>query len=411
MNDFLLKKIQDVVVPATGCTEPVAIALNAATARDNLKGKIKAVRVKMDICLLKNAMGVGIPGVPERGVAMCVAVGLAGGDASRGMDVLGGITETHHQRALELLPLIEVQMDDTRTNLYVETVLESDEDTVRVITDGNHDRIVAVEHAPFEPYISQNFTDDSLESYTIEDFRKFADTVELDKLSFLKEGVEMNLAVSKAGEKLPWGKSMETLAEKGYMGDSLLLNVQRITCASFARMSGVQLPVMTTTGSGNQGITLILTVAATAMELGVPEEKMLRAIAFAQAINLYAKHYLGTLSCLCSCSVASGLSASAGIVYMMGGSDQQVLDTMRNVLGSISGMICDGAKEGCASKVCLSTGLSVMSAMMALNGMNTKAADGILADNLKDLFTNLGNIANVGMAPANAAIVDIMLKK
>ena len=402
MNDFLLKKIQDVVVPATGCTEPVAIALNAATARDHLKGKIKSVRVKMDICLLKNAMGVGIPGVPERGVAMCVAVGLAGGDASRGMDVLGSVTEAHHQQALDLLPLIEVKMDDTRTNLYVETILESDEDTVRVITDGNHDRIVAVEHAPFEPYISQNFTD----------VRRFADSVELDKLAFLKDGVNMNLAISKAGEKLPWGKSMETLAEKGYMGDSLLLNVQRITsCASFARMSGVQLPVMTTTGSGNQGITLILTIAATAMELKIPEDKMLRAIAFAQAINLYAKHYLGTLSCLCSCSVASGLSASAGIVYMMGGSDQQVLDTMRNVLGSISGMICDGAKEGCASKVCLSTGLSVMSAMMALNGMNTKPADGILADNLKDLFTNLGNIANVGMAPANAAIVDIMLKK
>ena len=404
MNDFLLKKIQDVVVPATGCTEPVAIALNAATARDHLKGKIKSVRVKMDICLLKNAMGVGIPGVPERGVAMCVAVGLAGGDASRGMDVLGSVTEAHHQQALDLLPLIEVKMDDTRTNLYVETILESDEDTVRVITDGKH--------APFEPYISQNFTDDSLESYTIKDFRRFADSVELDKLAFLKDGVNMNLAISKAGEKLPWGKSMETLAEKGYMGDSLLLNVQRITsCASFARMSGVQLPVMTTTGSGNQGITLILTIAATAMELKIPEDKMLRAIAFAQAINLYAKHYLGTLSCLCSCSVASGLSASAGIVYMMGGSDQQVLDTMRNVLGSISGMICDGAKEGCASKVCLSTGLSVMSAMMALNGMSTKPADGILADNLKDLFTNLGNIANVGMAPANAAIVDIMLKK
>ena len=105
MNDFLLKKIQDVVVPATGCTEPVAIALNAATARDHLKGKIKSVRVKMDICLLKNAMGVGIPGVPERGVAMCVAVGLAGGDASRGMDVLGSVTEAHHQQALDLLPL------------------------------------------------------------------------------------------------------------------------------------------------------------------------------------------------------------------------------------------------------------------------------------------------------------------
>lgn len=275
----------------------------------------------MDICLLKNAMGVGIPGVPERGVAMCVP-SVGGGDASRGMDVLGSVTEAHHQQALDLLPLIEVKMDDTRTNLYVETILESDEDTVRVITDGNHDRIVAVEHAPFEPYISQNFTDDSLESYTIKDFRRFADSVELDKLAFLKDGVNMNLAISKAGEKLPWGKSMEALQKKATWGDSLLLNVQRITsCASFARMSGVQLPVMTTTGSGNQGITLILTIAATAMELKIPEDKMLRAIAFAQAINLYAKHYLGTLSCLCSCSVASGLSASAGIVYMMGGSD------------------------------------------------------------------------------------------
>lgn len=412
MNEFLLKKIRDVVTPATGCTEPVAIALNAATARDNLKGQIKKVHVKMDICLLKNAMGVGIPGVPERGVAMCVATGLAGGDASRGMDVLGSITEEHHQKALELLPLIDVKMDDSRTALYVETVLESDEDCVRVITDGNHDRIVAVEHAPFEPYVSQNFSDNSLEGYTLEDFRKFADTVEIEKLDFLKEGVEMNMEISRAGEKLPWGQSMEALTAKGYMNDSLLLSVQRVTsCASFARMSGVQLPVMTTTGSGNQGITLILTIAATAAKLGVPEEKMLRAIAFGQAINLYAKHYLGTLSCLCSCSVAAGLSASAGIVYMMGGDDQQVLDTMRNVLGSISGMICDGAKEGCASKVCLSTGLSVMSAMMALNGMNTKADDGILADNLKDLFVNLGNIANIGMAPANAAIVDIMLKK
>ena len=410
MNDFLLKKIQDVVVPATGCT--VAIALNAATARDHLKGKIKSVRVKMDICLLKNAMGVGIPGVPERGVAMCVAVGLAGGDASRGMDVLGSVTEAHHQQALDLLPLIEVKMDDPRTNLYVETILESDEDTVRVITDGNHDRIVAVEHAPFEPYISQNFTDDSLESYTIKDFRRFADSVELDKLAFLKDGVNMNLAISKAGEKLPWGKSMETLAEKGYMGDSLLLNVQRITsCASFARMSGVQLPVMTTTGSGNQGITLILTIAATAMELKIPEDKMLRAIAFAQAINLYAKHYLGTLSCLCSCSVASGLSASAGIVYMMGGSDQQVLDTMRNVLGSISGMICDGAKPSCALKVTTGVSTAVLSAMMAMEDRCVTSVEGIIDEDVDQSIRNLTRIGSQAMNETDKMVLDIMTHK
>ena len=413
-NTELMTMIRSVVTPATGCTEPVAIALNASTAIAGLKGELKSAKVKMDICLLKNALGVGIPGFAERGVVACVAIGIAAGDPKAGMNVLGNITPEGAERAKKLMPLIDVQLDGTRTGLFIETILESDCDSVRVVTDGGHTNITLVEHGPvFEHYETKDGSSiDGVEKYTLNDFKEFADTVDDKSLAFFKEGLEMNKAISEAGHKMAIGQCYDKLEQKSFFDNSLISAVQKATsCASYARMSGVQLPVMTTTGSGNQGITLILTIAATAMELKIPEDKMLRAIAFAQAINLYAKHYLGTLSCLCSCSVASGLSASAGIVYMMGGSDQQVLDTMRNVLGSISGMICDGAKEGCASKVCLSTGLSVMSAMMALNGMSTKPADGILADNLKDLFTNLGNIANVGMAPANAAIVDIMLKK
>ena len=221
----------------------------------------------------------------------------------------------------------------------------------------------------------------------------------------------MNPCCFQSRGKLPWGKSMETLAEKGYMGDSLLFECTTdyllcVLCADERRPAACY----DHHRKRQQGITLILTVAATAMELGVPEEKMLRAIAFAQAINLYAKHYLGTLSCLCSCSVASGLSASAGIVYMMGGSDQQVLDTMRNVFGKYFRHDLRRRKGRMRQQ-----GLLIYRAVCYVSHDGAQwheyqAADGILADNLKDLFTNLGNIANVGMAPANAAIVDIMLK-
>lgn len=174
-------------------------------------------------------------------------------------------------------------------------------------------------------------------------------------------------------------------------------------------MSGVPLPVMTATGSGNQGITLYLTMEAVARHLGIDEEEKLRAMALASLVNIYIKSFIGELSSVCACGVSSGLAASMGVVRMLGGGKRNMLLAARNVLGSISGMICDGAKEGCANKVALSAGLAVESALMAVEDVGIGADNGILDESFEGLVSHLAQLVNVGMGATNRTIVDIML--
>ena len=219
----------------------------------------------------------------------------------------------------------------------------------------------------------------------------------------------MNLAVAQAGRSFGLGLALGTLIEQGVIGRSPVSEAQLLCAsASYARMSGVSMPVMTATGSGNQGITLLLTIEAVARARAIPQETKLRAVALANLINVYVKSYTGTLSAVCACGVASGLGASVGVVYMLGGGEQQMLGAMKNILGSISGMICDGAKEGCANKVELSSGLAVQAAFLAMQGMSIGRHDGILASDLRTLFEHLGQLVQEGMGDTNRVIVDIM---
>lgn len=413
-NTELMTMIRSVVTPATGCTEPVAIALNASTAIAELKGELKSAKVKMDICLLKNALGVGIPGFAERGVVACVAIGIAAGDPKAGMNVLGNITPEGAEKAKKIMPLIDVQLDGTRTGLFIETILESDCDSVRVVTDGGHANITLVEHGPvFEHYETKDGSSiDGVEKYTLNDFKEFADTVDDKSLAFFKEGLEMNKAISEAGHKMAIGQCYDKLEQKSFFDNCLISAVQKATsCASYARMSGVQLPVMTVTGSGNQGIGLFLTAGVAGEILGIDEEKILRGIAFAQAVNIYIKHSLGTLSCLCSCSVAAGLAGAVGVIYMLDGTMDQVSACIKTVLGSATGMLCDGAKEGCANKVGMACANAITSAMMAMEGFGIIDGGIVNSDEVSVLIDNLSRVANVGMDNANATIVDIMMKK
>lgn len=408
------ESIFSAIKPATGCTEPVAIALNTATARKNVKGKIVKVKVKMDICLLKNAMGVGIPGVEERGVKMCIAIGIAGGKSELGMNVLSNILEKDYLEAKELLPLIEVSIEKEASELYIETIITTCNDEVRVITLGSHDNIIDISKGNFEKF---NF-DKSKEKekfitkYDLVDFIEYADKVSIDKLYFLEEGIQMNNEISEMGKSLLAGICLNNLDNQKIFDKNIIHKTQKKTMmASYARMSGVDLPVMTTTGSGNQGIALFLTVTTVAEELNIEKEKCLRALALAHLVNLYAKSYMGTLSALCACSIASSLSASVGIIYMLGGNVNQMLGCMKNIIGSITGMLCDGAKEGCANKVAVSTGVGVMSAFMAMDNFCINEKDGILGDSMKELFSSVNYIIDKGMDKTNECIVEIMLNK
>ncbi len=408
--DFLTEEIRNSIRPATGCTEPVAIALNCSTARRHAPGRITSVSVTMDMGLIKNAMNVGIPGVSGRGIKLCAAVGITGGNPDDGMNVLTGITPAHEKEARELLPLISISAKEDAEELYIETVLETDETSVRVITSVDHDSIALVEKPPFTEFRPGSASGSPrIKEFGLEDFREFADRVPIEKISFLREGIEMNRRIAEKGLEMGFGRSLSDLTRKAVWGDSLIPHVQLLTgAASFARMTGVQMPVMITTGSGNQGITLFLTVAAAAEKLGVPGDKVLRALALAGCVNLLAKAYLGTLSPICSCGVASGLGASAGIVYLMDGTTAQMMGAVRNMIGGITGMICDGAKEGCANKVALSAAYAALSAMTALSDFSISGEDGILAEDLHGLLRNMEYLAKKGMTDANRAILRIM---
>lgn len=415
--EFFLDRMHRAIMPSTGCTEPVAIALNTATARKHAKGAIKKLTITLDNYLYKNAMGVGIPGADARGVALCAAMGVTAGDADAKLRVLDHVSAQALADAKQMVfdGLVTVNTREDVHDLLVESVIETDEDTVRVLTLQSHTNIVRIDHAPFEPYVESEgddaLSDDPIRACRLADMIEFADNVPLGALEFLQEGIDMNLEIARKGLTFGLGRTIRTLIEQGAIGDSPVARAEELcAAASYARMSGVSMPVMTATGSGNQGITLLLTIEGVAQAMKIDREKKLRAAALANLVNIYVKTFTGTLSAVCACGVASGLGASVGVVYMLGGSEEQMLFAMQNILGSICGMICDGAKEGCANKVQLSSGLAVKSAFLAMNGMNVRGGDGIVGNELETLFENLGHLVREGMESTNSVIVKIMSK-
>ncbi|MDR1786473.1 MAG: L-serine ammonia-lyase, iron-sulfur-dependent, subunit alpha [Spirochaetaceae bacterium] len=409
-DDFLLDQIKKSIQIATGCTEPVAIALNAAVARKNTPGNITGAAISMDEGLLKNALHVGIPGVQGRGIELCAALGFVAGNPDDGMDIFSHIAPSDEETARLLVPLITVSIKKDCTDLYIETTLTTDQGCTRVITYKNHDNIASVEHPPFSDFVQEENPDAArMRTFSLEDLREFADRVPIDKIRFLKDGVDVNRRIAAKGMEMGFGRSLSRLSKYTLWGDSLLPYVQELTgAASFARMSGVQMPVMIATGSGNQGITLFLTVAAAADKIKVGEEKLLRGLALALCVNLLAKSYLGTLAPLCACGVASGLGAAVGIVYLQDGTTAQMAGTVRSMIGGLTGMICDGAKEGCANKVAISATYAALSAMTAVSDFSISGDNGILSEDIRNVFENLEYLAKEGMKNTNEAILHIM---
>ena len=248
----------------------------------------------------------------------------------------------------------------------------------------------------------------------LKDFIKFSNEIFVNEMDFLKEGVEMNLAIAEEGLKIENGVGVKfrEMVEEGLMADNIMNRAQMLcAAASEARMLGSRLPVMSTAGSGNHGITAFLTTFAVAEKNNIPEEQLIRALALTNLITIFIKSYTGILSAMCGCGVAAGIGASAGVVYLLGGNKEKILGAMYNMVGSIAGIICDGAKEGCAFKLALASGWAVQAAILSMKGAIINKNDGILAGDFKKLFKNLGYTCNPGMVPTDEAILEVMLEK
>lgn len=415
----LLEILKKEVVPAVGCTEPAAVAYSVAFAKEQVSGDLDFMEITVDPGLYKNGLRVGIPGITERGLHFAAALGYVAACPEKKLEILNDISPISIKKAHEIIRQgkVNVRIKKGFDRLYIETILATTEGRVRVVTLDHHINIVNVEKSevgiPFD--IEYTGLKSSplkvIREYQLSDFIKFADEVSIDELTFLNDGLKMNLEVARSGFDLTsTGKNLLKLIKKGFISDDMISRAQYLcSTASEARMAGIRMPVMSSAGSGNHGITVFLTNAAVAEKMNIPEEKLIRALALSNLITAYIKSYTGTLSAMCGCGVAAGIGASAGVAYMLGATENQMFGAMLNMVGSISGIVCDGGKEGCAYKLALASGWAIEAALLAMSGSVINAEDGILAPDFKKLFQNLGYICNPGMVATNDAILEIMM--
>ena len=420
----LLELLRRGIKPATGCTEPIAVAYAVATAKEQVNGELKSLEIQVDPNIYKNGLMVTIPGTKEKGLMAGGALGFVAGDPKKELRVIDNIKKEDLKKAKLLIEQkkVNLSLKENCHGLYIEVILITNESKVRVIIKDSHLNIVNIEKInkgeEFKPFLAENkkmnSSENIIQKYRLIDFIEFSNEISVNEMDFLKEGIEMNLAIAEEGLKIENGVGVKfrEMVEEGLMADNIINRAQMLcAAASEARMSGSRLPVMSTSGSGNHGITAFLTTFAVSEKNNMPEEQLIRALALTNLITIFIKSYTGILSAMCGCGVAAGIGASAGVVYLLGGNKEQILGAMYNMVGSIAGIICDGAKEGCAFKLALASGWAVQAAILSMKGAIINKNDGILAGDFKKLFKNLGYTCNPGMVPTDEAILEVMLEK
>ena len=431
------------VKPALGCTEPIAVALAVSKAveiiSDNCASRCPegwrlTADFRIDVAvsgnILKNGMGVGIPGTGRVGLPVAAALGAVCGDSRRNLEVLADVTDVAVKRALELVEgqKVTISVADTDHLLYVKATVcangqaqasaEVNPQAYAIIED-DHDRIVETCFADrilmsSESAAGLSGPDEGEETPSVREILDFANNAPFADIAFILEDRSLNLALAREGLAGNYGMNVgKTIREnqQEVFGDDFLSYAMGLTAAaSDARMAGSTLPAMSNSGSGNQGITASMPVIAYALKYDIDDERLARALILSNLVAIHIKHYLGKLSALCGCVVAS-TGSSCGIVYLQGGGYDAICAAIKNMAGNITGMVCDGAKVGCAMKVASGVSCAVQSAVLALRGTCIPSTDGIIDDDVEKTIRNVGAIGSAGMKHADRMIMDIMLCK
>lgn len=418
----ILRILEKELVVALGCTEPVAIALAAATAKSYAKGVIQELCLKASGNIIKNAKSVGIPGMSSYGLDFAAAIGAVAGDPARKLEVLEGMGPKDEQLALKLIEEGKVTsfQAETPKRLYIEVILKTDMQTARVVISDNHSNITLIEVDGEVIYQGgcENIgiqSEEELIALTIDEIYEWVLGAEISSLSLVKKSIELNRVIGLEGLSgeygLKVGKTIKRNVEMGILSDDIATAAMSLAAAgSDARMAGSTLPVMANTGSGNQGIAVTLPVVAAAERLKVTDEKMIRAVALSHLITIHIKSKFGRLSALCGVT-AAGMGASAAIVYLLDGQLHQIKAAIQNTIGNVSGMICDGAKAGCAMKVSTCSNVAVQSALLALNDQQIKSTDGFIHDDVEKSIESFCKLGNEGTRHTDELILKLMMEK
>nr|WP_086938088.1 L-serine ammonia-lyase, iron-sulfur-dependent, subunit alpha [Thaumasiovibrio occultus] len=418
-NAYIARLKKD-VVPALGCTEPMSVALAAANCRQLLGQLPEKMQVWVSGNLFKNGMGVGVPGTGMTGLSMAAAIGAVGGDPEGGLEVLANINAEQVDTAKTLLGDIQVDVKAVADVLYAEVEAIAGDQSAKVVICSDHTRIVLMEKNG-EVLLDQGMGNEESQAVmaeqpamTLSMVIDFALNVPLEEIAFMAQAAELNKALAEEGLNgygLRIGKMMTEQVERKLLSDDLMTLAMRLaSAASDARMDGAMLPAMSNSGSGNQGIAATMPVVAAAQFLGKDQETLTRALAMSHLIAIYIKTYQNKLSALCAASTAA-MGSSAAITWMLGGTLEQMAACISNMIGDVSGIICDGAGSACSMKVSTSASAAVKAALMAVNNYGVGENEGIVTANIDATIANLGHLSKYGMLDTDVEIINIMRNK
>ena len=407
------------VVPAMGCTEPVAVALCAARAAEMLDELPLRVEVDLSMNVLKNAMGVGIPGTGMIGLPIAIALGVIVGKSCHQLEVLKDVTPEAVVRGKQYIDegRITIRLKENAPDgLYIKVCAYGEERSETAVICGEHTHFVDEETLYTEDKaLHATAMEEHAVPLTLRRIYDFITEVPLEEIAFIEESATMNMSAAEQALASNYGHRVGNMLTEGanrtMVGDGTLTHVMAYTCAACdARMSGASISVMSNSGSGNQGIAATVPVAVFARDHKVAHETFVRALALSNLTAIYIKQSLGRLSALCGCIVASTGSGCA-ITYMMGGTYEQICFAVKNMIANLTGMICDGAKPGCSLKLSSGVGTAMLSAMLAMQNGSVSNLEGIIDEDVDRSIHNLTSIGREAMQETNRMVVDIMTKK
>lgn len=423
-REQIIALIHQEVVPAIGCTEPIAVALCVAKATEILNNRHpQHITAQLSANILKNAMGVGIPGTDMIGLPIAIALGALIGKSEYGLEVLKDCTHEAVEEGKRMIDAQTIQIslkEGIEEKLYIEVCCEADGNKATAIISGGHTHFV---YESLNDEVLLNIRSDSSSStgnkevnLNLRKVFEFATTTPIEEIRFILEAKRLNKAAAERslagnyGHEL--GKTLrESRSEKHLMGDNTFTHILSYTSAACdARMAGAMIPVMSNSGSGNQGIAATLPVVVYAEDNGKSEEELIRALTLSHLTVIYIKQSLGRLSALCGCVVAA-TGSSCGITYLMGGDYEQVAYAVKNMIANLTGIICDGAKPSCALKLTSGVSTAVLSAILAMEQKCVTAVEGIIEDDVDLSIQNLTRIGSEGMNETDKMVLDIMTHK
>ena len=420
----IIDLIKREVVPAIGCTEPIAVALCVAKATETLGCRPEKIDLLLSANILKNAMGVGIPGTGMIGLPIAIALGSLVGKSEYQLEVLKDATPEWVEKGKQFIDEKRISIglkENITEKLYIEVACKAGDHTSKAIIAGGHTSFVFLQKDDEVLLDKQGGSGDAAQTtddvvLTMRKVYEFATTTPVDDLRFILETKKLNKAAAETSFEGNYGHGLGKVLrngkyEKSILGDCVYSRILSYTSgACDARMAGAMVPVMSNSGSGNQGICATMPVVVYAQENNKSEEELIRALTLSHLTVIYIKQSLGRLSALCGCVVAA-TGSSCGITWLMGGTFEQVCFAVQNMVASITGMLCDGAKPSCSLKVSTGVSTAMLSAILAMENHHVTSVEGIIDESVDKSIRNMTRIGAQGMNETDKVVLDIMTHK